>query len=55
LNARTRNVTHDYPLVAVVEFPEELTQLIWRPESEEHRYRDTRKLWGEYLANRTAQ
>jgi len=55
LNARTRNVAHDYPSVAVVEFPEELTRSVWRPESEEHRYRDTYKVWGEYLADSTDQ
>jgi hypothetical protein len=54
LNARTRFVAEDYPSVTVVEFPEELTRSVWRPESEEHRYRDTYKVWGEYLASRTA-
>jgi len=50
LNARTRNVAQDYDAVTVVEFPEELTRSVWRPESEEHRYRDTYRVWGEHLA-----
>jgi hypothetical protein len=54
LNARMRLVAEDYPSVSVVEFPEELTRSVWRPESEEHRYRDTYKVWGEHLASRTA-
>jgi hypothetical protein len=54
LNARTQLVAQDYPSVAVVEFPAELTRSVWRPESEEHRYRDTYKVWGEYLASRIA-
>jgi len=54
LNARTRRVAEDYPSVSVVEFPEELTRSVWRPESEEHRYRDTYKVWGEHLSSRTA-
>jgi hypothetical protein len=54
LNARTRLVAEDYAPVSVVEFPEELTRSVWRPESEEHRYRDTYRVWGEHLAVRTA-
>jgi hypothetical protein len=54
LNARTQLVARDYPSVAVVEFPEELTRSVWRPESEEHRYRNTYKVWGEHLSRRTA-
>jgi hypothetical protein len=53
LNARTRLVAEDYSQVIVVEFPEVLTRSVWRPESEEHRYRDTYRAWGEHLANRT--
>jgi hypothetical protein len=54
LNARTRLVARDYPSVSVVDFPEELTRSVWRPESEEHRYRDTYEVWGEHLASRPA-
>jgi len=54
LNARTRLVARDYPSVTVVEFPEELTRSVWRPESEEHRYRDTYEVWGGHLASRLA-
>jgi hypothetical protein len=53
LNARTRLVAEDYAMVTVVEFPEVLTRSVWRPGSEEHRYRDTYKVWGEHLADRT--
>jgi NAD(P)-dependent dehydrogenase (short-subunit alcohol dehydrogenase family) len=49
LNTRTRLVVSDYPAVVVAGFPEELTMSVWRPESEEHRYRDTYKVWGEDL------
>jgi hypothetical protein len=51
LNARTRAISEDYASVDVVSFPEELTRSVWRPESEEHRYRDTYKVWGAHLAD----
>lgn len=51
LNARTRALAEDYSSVTVVPFPEELTRSVWRPESEEHRYRDTYKVWGAHLAD----
>ena len=51
LNARTRALAEDYASVAVISFPEELTRAVWRPESEEHRYRDTYKVWGAHLAD----
>jgi hypothetical protein len=50
LNARTRAISEDYASVDV-SFPEELTRSVWRPESEEHRYRDTYKVWGAHLAD----
>lgn len=53
LNARTHLIAQDYPSVSVVEFPEELTRSVWRPELDEHRYRETYKVWGSYLASRT--
>lgn len=51
LNARTRVVAHDHARVSVVEFPEVLTRSVWRPEAEEHRYRDTYAVWGAHLAD----
>jgi hypothetical protein len=51
LNARTHALAEDYASVDVVNFPEELTRSVWRPESEEHRYRDTYKVWGAHLAD----
>jgi hypothetical protein len=50
LNARTRAVAEDHARVDVVGFPEELTRSVWRPEAEEHRYRDTYAVWGAHLA-----
>ncbi|WP_423263324.1 hypothetical protein [Frondihabitans sp. 4ASC-45] len=49
LNMRTRLVARDYPAVVVAGFPDELTTSVWRPESEENRYRNTYKVWGEDL------
>jgi hypothetical protein len=54
LNDRMKLVAEDYATVSVVDFPEELTRSVWRPESEEHRYRDTYKVWGRHLASRTS-
>jgi hypothetical protein len=54
LNDRMKLVAQDYATVSVVDFPEELTRSVWRPESEEHRYRDTYKVWGRHLASRTS-
>jgi hypothetical protein len=54
LNDRMKLVARDYATVSVVDFPEELTRSVWRPESEEHRYRDTYKVWGSHLASRTS-
>ncbi|WIB12146.1 hypothetical protein [Curtobacterium sp. MCPF17_052] len=50
LNLRSRAVAEDHPRVSVVGFPEELTRSVWRPEAEEHRYRDTYAVWGAHLA-----
>jgi len=50
LNARARSVADDHERVDVVGFPEELTRSVWRPEAEEHRYRDTYAVWGAHLA-----
>ncbi|WP_235035988.1 hypothetical protein [Curtobacterium sp. 18060] len=49
LNARTRLVVEACPRVRAVGFPDELTRSVWRPESDEHRYRDTYKVWGGHL------
>jgi hypothetical protein len=54
LNDRMKLVAEDYATVSVVDFPEELTRSVWRPESEEHRYRDTYKVWGRHLASRAS-
>ncbi|QWS32301.1 GDSL-type esterase/lipase family protein [Curtobacterium aetherium] len=51
LNARSRAVAEDLDRVDVVDFPEELTRSVWRPEAEEHRYRDTYAVWGAHLAD----
>lgn len=51
LNARTRAVAADTDRTSVVGFPEELTRSVWRPEAEEHRYRDTYAVWGAHLAD----
>jgi hypothetical protein len=51
LNDRARAVAEDLPRVSVVGFPEELTRSVWRPEAEEHRYRDTYAVWGAHLAD----
>jgi lysophospholipase L1-like esterase len=50
LNQRSRSVANDYSTVTVVDFPEELTRSLWRPESDEHRYRDTYAVWGAHLS-----
>jgi hypothetical protein len=50
MNLRTRILARDYPNTVVVDFPRELTESVWRPESEEHRYRNTYQVWGKHLA-----
>jgi hypothetical protein len=51
LNRRSCAVAADHGRVDVVDFPEELTRSVWRPEAEEHRYRDTYAVWGAHLAD----
>lgn len=51
LNRRTRAVLARYPRADAVPFPDELTQSLWRPESVEHRYTHTYRVWGGHLAD----
>lgn len=50
LNRVAQKAAQDYPDCTTVEFPTELTQSLWRPESEEKRYVTTYTTWAQHLA-----
>lgn len=50
LNRRSRTLVEERADTCVVPFPEELTQSVWRPESDETRYTGTYRVWGAQMS-----
>lgn len=51
LNKRSQTAVAPFPQATSVTFPEQLTQSLWRPESEEKRYTNTYNTWAAHLAH----